>query len=193
MATRINMAGNGNNSNKDPINELEAFVQRTSTVFATVALGVALSTSNLFGNTVAFADTTLTPPAIATATEKTSANYDGFADYAQDNKMEKSDVGCFMNKCGDQTKALFANPRGIKGVSCLGRCKGEQSCATRCFAEYGSKDLNNWLSCTIEDNECVKVPKNVDNSAENLGYSSAIRNFDPKTLTGTWYKVSLCL
>ena len=45
----------------------------------------------------------------------------------------------------------------------LGRCKGEQSCATRCFAEFGSEDLNNWLSCTIEENECVKVPKDVDN------------------------------
>jgi hypothetical protein len=45
----------------------------------------------------------------------------------------------------------------------LGRCKGEQSCATRCFAEFGSEDLNSWLSCTIEENECVKVPKNVDN------------------------------
>jgi len=114
--------------------------------------------------------------------------YDGFAEYAKENQMEKSDVGCFVNKCGDETKMLFSNPRGIKGVSCLGRCKGEQSCATRCFAEFGSEDLNNWLSCTIEENECVKVPKNVDNSAENQGYSDAIKSFDPKILLGTWYK-----
>ncbi len=97
-------------------------------------------------------------------------------------------MGCFINKCGDQTKALFSNPRGIKGVSCLGRCKGEQACATRCFAEFGSEDLNNWLSCTIEENECVKVPKNVDNSAENVGYSQVVKNFDPKSLVGKWYK-----
>ena len=64
-----------------------------------------------------------------------TAKYDGFAEYAKDNQMEQSDVGCFIKQCGDQTKALFSNPRGIKGVSCLGRCKGEQSCATRCFAE----------------------------------------------------------
>jgi len=102
--------------------------------------------------------------------------------------MEKSDVSCFINKCGDQTKALFANPRGIKGVTCLGRCKGEQACATRCFAEYGSESLNEWLSCTIEDNECVKVPKAIDNSAENVGYSNIVRNFDPNSLVGTWYK-----
>jgi len=118
-----------------------------------------------------------------------AANYDGFADYAKDNQMEKSDVGCFVSKCGDQTRNLFSNPRGIKGISCLGRCKGEQSCATRCFAAYGSKDLNSWLSCTIEDNECVKVPKNIDNSAENIGYDGTVRNFDPKSLVGKWYKV----
>eukprot|EP00548_Thalassiothrix_antarctica_P013036 CAMPEP_0194176782 /NCGR_PEP_ID=MMETSP0154-20130528/10655_1 /TAXON_ID=1049557 /ORGANISM="Thalassiothrix antarctica, Strain L6-D1" /LENGTH=307 /DNA_ID=CAMNT_0038891105 /DNA_START=254 /DNA_END=1173 /DNA_ORIENTATION=- len=117
-------------------------------------------------------------------------NYDGFADYAKENQMEKSDVGCFVSKCGDQTKNLFSNPRGIKGISCLGRCKGEQSCATRCFAAYGSKDLNSWLSCTIEDNECVKVPKNVDNSAENIGYDGAIKNFNPKSLVGKWYKTT---
>jgi hypothetical protein len=93
-----------------------------------------------------------------------------------------------MNKCGDQTKNLFSNPRGIKGVSCLGRCKGEQTCATRCFAEYGSVDLNNWLSCTIEENECVKVPKNVDNSAESKGYSNVVKSFDPRSFIGNWYK-----
>lgn len=114
--------------------------------------------------------------------------YDGFAEYAKENKMQQSDVGCFMNKCGEQTKNLFSNPRGIKGVSCLGRCKGEQSCATRCFAEFGSENLNDWLSCTIEENECVKVPKNIDNSAENVGYATALKNFDPSTLIGKWYK-----
>jgi hypothetical protein len=141
---------------------------------AAVALGAIISTSGLFGGTTAaFAE---------------DAKYDGFAEYAKDNQMEKSDVGCFMNKCGDQTKALFSNPRGIKGITCLGRCKGEQACATRCFAEYGSEDLNKWLSCTIEENECVKVPKNVDNSAENVGYPSAVKKFDSNSLIGTWYK-----
>lgn len=148
---------------------------RNAAVVASVA--ASLLPTVFFGG-VAFADT----PASATA------KYDGFAEYAKENKMEKSDVGCFINKCGDQTKALFSNPRGIKGVSCLGRCKGEQSCATRCFAEFGSEDLNSWLSCTIEDNECVKVPKNIDNSAEMSGYDSTVKNFDPKTLVGTWYK-----
>ena len=90
-------------------------------------LGLALASTTFFGSTSAFADT---------------ANYDGFAEYAKDNQMEQSDVGCFVNKCGDQTKDLFSNPRGIKGVSCLGRCKGEQACATRCFAQFGSETDN---------------------------------------------------
>ncbi|CAB9503925.1 Violaxanthin de-epoxidase, chloroplastic [Seminavis robusta] len=124
----------------------------------------------------------------AVAFAEEAKTYDGFADYAKENQMAQSDVGCFVNKCGDQTKGLFSNPRGIKGVTCLGRCKGEQRCCTRCFAEFGSDELNNWLSCTIEENECVKVPKDVDNSAEDVGYSTAIRTFDPKTLPGTWWK-----
>ncbi|KAK1748614.1 violaxanthin de-epoxidase [Skeletonema marinoi] len=142
----------------------------------TAALAATLTLSSL--SSPVFADTP------ASATQK----YDGFAEYAKENQMEQSDVGCFINKCGDQTKQLFSNPRGIKGVSCLGRCKGEQSCATRCFAEFGSEDLDNWLSCTIEDYECVKVPKNVDNSAENIGYSTAVKKFDPSSLIGKWYK-----
>jgi len=154
---------------------VKSIVRDVSKSLATMSLCLAFV---IGGGLVADADT------IPTATAK----YDGFADYAKENKMEKSDVSCFINKCGDQTKALFSNPRGIKGVSCLGRCKGEQSCATRCFAEFGSEDLDSWLSCTIEDNECVKVPKSVDNSAENLGYESVIKNFDPKSLEGTWYK-----
>ena len=144
--------------------------------FATAALLAAtFTTSTLFGG-MAFADD--------------AKNYDGFAEYAKENQMEQSDVKCFVEKCGDQTKALFSNPRGIKGVSCLGRCKGEQACAVRCFADYGSDDLNNWLSCTLEDYECVKVPKNIDNSAEDIGYSTAIRNFDAATLVGKWYKTN---
>jgi hypothetical protein len=144
-----------------------------STVRAAV-LGLILAGSSMFGGNMAFA--------------AADTKYDGFADYAKENQMEKSDVGCFVNRCGDQTKNLFSNPRGIKGITCLGRCKGEQSCATRCFSEFGSEDLNSWLSCTIEDNECVKVPKNIDNSAENLGYSTAVRKFDPNSLIGSWYK-----
>lgn len=152
----------------------------TPNPFISAALAVAVTTSLALGS--------LAGPVLADTPAGATQKYDGFAEYAKENKMEQSDVGCFINKCGDQTKNLFSNPRGIKGVSCLGRCKGEQSCATRCFAEFGSEDLDNWLSCTIEDYECVKVPKNVDNSAENVGYDTAIKKFDPSSLVGKWYK-----
>ena len=150
-----------------------------SSTLAAAALGVILSTAGMFGGGIAFA-----------ADGATTTSYDGFAEYAKENQMEKSDVGCFINKCGDQTKQLFSNPRGIKGITCLGRCKGEQSCAVRCFSEFGSEDLNNWLSCTIEENDCVKVPKNIDTTAENVGYTTTVKKFDPSLLVGTWYKTN---
>jgi len=161
---------------------------------------ILVEISSLFAAATILASTTIAVmglgattvlPAFAADTTKisTEKTYDGFAEYAKENKMEQSDVGCFVNQCGEQTKNLFKNPRGIKGVSCLGRCKGEQACATRCFAEFGSEDLNEWLSCTIEEKGCVKVPKNVDNSAENAAaYAGTVTKFDPTTLIGTWYK-----
>lgn len=142
-----------------------------ASTFGALCLGLSLAASVVFS-----------APVMADQT------YDGFAEYAKENQMQQSDVGCFIQQCGEQTKNLFSNPRGIKGVSCLGRCKGEQSCATRCFAEFGSENLNDWLSCTIEEHECVKVPKNIDNSAENVGYMTALKKFDPKSLIGKWYK-----
>jgi hypothetical protein len=118
--------------------------------------------------------------------------YDGFADYAQENKMQQSDVACFINQCGEQTKALGKDLRSIQGVVCLGQCKGEQSCATRCFAEFGGPTLDNWLSCTIEENECVKVPK-PDVAITKTGDSyqplkAVVKPFNADTLIGTWYK-----
>ena len=151
---------------------------------------LSTSSNNLptfpFMKSIAYADTTATTTTTTTTT--TVKNYDGFADYAKENQMEKSDVACFINQCGPQTKELFRNPRGIKGIVCLGKCKGEQSCATRCFAQYSSPALNEWLSCTIEEEGCVKVPQKIDNSAEQLGYPTVVQKFDPSTLVGTWYK-----
>jgi len=160
--TSLGASRNENNEN--------AFLQNLQKTAQNAILATAILTTSA---SLSFADT---------------KQYDGFADYAKDNQMEQSDVKCFIQQCGDQTKALFSNPRGIKGVTCLGRCKGEQACATRCFAEYGSEDLNEWLSCTIEEHECVKVPKNVDNSAENVAVPNAIAKFDPSSLIGKWYK-----
>ena len=171
--------GNDDNWQASPSTNNLPFASKVADAMATLTIATALSFSVFLGSPSA---------SVADTTASATKNYDGFAEYAKENKMEQSDVGCFINKCGIQTKNLFSNPRGIKGVSCLGRCKGEQSCATRCFAEFGSEDLNEWLSCTIEENECVKVPKNVDNSAEDVGYDSTVKAFNPQSLVGTWYK-----
>lgn len=161
-------------------------------ILTSVVVAVFLSSASFSFDATA-SEVLMSNTASASTSTNAAKTYDGFASYAKENKMEQSDVKCFIQKCGVQTKALFANPRGIKGVACLGRCKGEQSCATRCFAEYGSDELNQWLSCTIEENECVKVPKSVlDNSEENKGYASSISasTFDPNSLLGTWYKTN---
>jgi hypothetical protein len=185
-ATATKMIPSDDKDNETPTPRRPSFLtsnRQLPNQVATFCLGLTLAAGSVLG-------LGLSPAIAAAGTGGDMQKYDGFAEYAQENQMEKSDVACFAQQCGEQTKALFSNPRGIKGVSCLGRCKGEQSCATRCFAEFGSESLNNWLSCTIEENGCVKVPKNdvIDNSAENVGYAGTLKHFDPSTLVGTWYK-----
>ncbi|CAM9135222.1 unnamed protein product, partial [Discosporangium mesarthrocarpum] len=116
--------------------------------------------------------------------------YDGFEDYAaQGKQMEDSDVGCFANECKRETASCFTDGSCLKGVTCLGRCKGEQECATRCFAQYGSEKLDSWLTCTLEDHSCVKIPKDMDFSVIDKDPPKIVRSFDAKALQGTWYKV----
>ena len=115
-------------------------------------------------------------PALAAPEVK---SYDGFAEYAaQGRKMDDTDVNCLIGEkqCKDQTLACFSGQEKLggtgdlsclKGVVCLGQCQGEQRCATQCFAQYGSSVLDNWLSCAIEDQQCVKVPQDLDFSQIN--------------------------
>jgi len=132
----------------------------------------------------------LSPPAFA-ASDATATTYDGFAEYAKEKKMEQSDVGCFFTKCLPETSALFSTPRGVQGITCLGQCKGEQSCATGCFAEYGGPALDGFLGCAVEREGCVKVPKvegGALQSENDPGKLKSVTPFDPTTLEGTWYK-----
>jgi len=130
------------------------------------------------------------PAAAASATSTTKI--DGFASYAAEKKMEQSDVGCFLTRCGKQTANLFSSPRGIQGITCLGQCKGEQSCATSCFAEFGSNDLDEFLGCAVEREGCVKVPRDVEEvqekSENDPGRLAGVKFFDGRGLEGTWYK-----
>ena len=63
----------------------------------------------------------LTP--LAGIAEETSAGFEEFA--AKGGTMEARPE-CFFDECGDQSKACFTNPSCLKGVTCLGNCRGEQ-------------------------------------------------------------------
>lgn len=79
----------------------------------------------------------------------------GFEEFAAKGGTMKTNPSCFFDQCGEQSTACFTNPSCLKGITCLGNCRGEQLCATQCFARFGSEKLNNWLSCTLEEKECV--------------------------------------
>ncbi len=66
-------------------------------------------------------------------------------------------------------------------------------CSTGCFAKYGSINLDNIISCSVEKNDCVRVPGKESvgwkmDSMEDLP-AKPIANFDLKSLDGKWYKV----
>ena len=123
---------------------------------------------------------------LAGIAEVTSAGFEEFA--AQGGTMEARPE-CFFDECGDQSKACFTNPSCLKGVTCLGNCRGEQECATRCFARFGSEKLNDWLSCTLEEKKCVVTGVKQDTSAFYATAPQRLSNFDRKALEGKWWKV----
>eukprot|EP00316_Scyphosphaera_apsteinii_P024122 CAMPEP_0119305500 /NCGR_PEP_ID=MMETSP1333-20130426/6492_1 /TAXON_ID=418940 /ORGANISM="Scyphosphaera apsteinii, Strain RCC1455" /LENGTH=322 /DNA_ID=CAMNT_0007308611 /DNA_START=346 /DNA_END=1314 /DNA_ORIENTATION=- len=124
-------------------------------------------------------------PAPVSAIESTT----GFEEFAAQGGKMKADSFCFFKSCGDQTTACFTNPACLKGITCLGNCRGEQRCATQCFARFGSERLNNWLSCTLEEKECVTTGVKQDTLAFYDNPPRAVDNFEPRELVGKWYKV----
>jgi hypothetical protein len=104
------------------------------------------------------------------------------------------DQTCLVDKCSLQAKACLANdPSCRKGLTCTAKCMGDNACITGCMARYGDKNLDNLLKCTIEDNECIKVAI-LDGGADKYGEeprapAPTIRNFDVKSMEGTWFKV----
>lgn len=96
----------------------------------------------------------------------------GFEQFAAQGGVMKAEPSCFFEQCGEQSKACFTNPACLKGITCLGNCRGEQLCATQCFARFGSEKLNGWLSCTLEENECVSTGVKQDTSAFYVSHSN---------------------
>lgn len=106
------------------------------------------------------------------------------------------DQNCLVDKCSAQAKACLADdPDCRKGLTCTAKCLGDNYCITGCMARYGDDNLDNLLKCTIEDNECIKIailPGGEDKFGEEpKSIAPTVRNFDPRTLEGSWYKVSL--
>jgi len=104
------------------------------------------------------------------------------------------DQTCLVDKCSVQAKACLADdPSCRKGLTCTAKCLGDNSCITGCFARFGDKNLDNFLKCTIEDNECIKIailPGGGDKFGEEpRAPKTTVANFDYKSLQGTWYKV----
>lgn len=123
------------------------------------------------------------------ATDVAPGGVSGFADFSSKGGVMKADPSCFFDKCGAQTKDCFSNPSCLKGITCLGNCRAEQLCATRCFARFGSEKLNAWLSCTLEEQKCVTTGATIDNSAFYEAAPPKLRSFKPSDLQGRWYKV----
>ena len=115
----------------------------------------------------------------------------GFEEFAAQGGVMTTDPKCFFDQCGDQSRACFTNPSCLKGITCLGNCRGEQLCATQCFARFGSERLNAWLSCTLEDKGCVTTGVKQDTAAfyAKPPQTKAMAKFQPSDLEGKWYKV----
>ena len=161
--------------------QLEA-LQRTA---LSTVLGLSLAVSpGLVAPSAALADAEF-----ATKGAEEFSSTAGFEEFAADGGKMQVDPNCFFKECGPQTKACFSNPACLKGITCLGNCRGEQLCATQCFARFGSEKLNDWLGCTLEDKECVTTGVKQDNSAYYESVPPAIKDFTPADLEGEWYKV----
>ena len=118
-----------------------------------------------------------------------AGSVEGFEDFAAQGGKMKADPNCFFNDCKEQTTACFTNPACLKGITCLGNCRGEQLCATQCFARFGSERLNAWLGCTLEDKECVTTGVKQDTTKYYANPPPAMKGFTPADLTGKWVKV----
>jgi len=66
-------------------------------------------------------------------------------------------------------------------------------CSTGCFAKYGGDNLDSLLSCSVEKNDCVHVPRESQAGWTNDKLSDLpskpIERFSSQSLDGTWYKV----
>lgn len=154
-------------------------------IFPPVRQALSFLTSAAVAATIAFVGTSM--PAFAE--NELSAKYGGGFD------SSLIDKDCFADKCSLQVKSCLAeDPSCRKGLTCIGKCLGDNSCITGCMAQYGNKNLDGLLKCTIEDNSCIKVAI-LDGGADTPGTeprppAPTVRNFNVGSMEGQWYKVA---
>lgn len=105
------------------------------------------------------------------------------------------DQTCLVDKCSLQAKAcLQDDPDCRKGLTCTAKCMGDNTCITGCMARYGDENLDNLLKCTVEDHECIKIAI-LEGGADVYGQeprppAPTVRDFDVRSMEGTWFKVA---
>lgn len=131
--------------------------------------------------------------ALASLTGPATFADDELAQFAAEGNKVEVDSMCFMRKCMRETTECGNDPNCLKGLSCLARCKGESVCSTGCFASHGSETLNRILYCSVEKEDCVKVPRDETRSTWAVDPSHerplVVKDFDMSSLEGSWYKV----
>ncbi|GMH65772.1 hypothetical protein TL16_g04277 [Triparma laevis f. inornata] len=129
----------------------------------------------------ALATTTLIPLVLGFA----SPSFAGFEDYAKTSKMTADPI-CFITKCKAETTSL--TPTSVKGLKCLGQCKGEQTCASQCFNKYTSPELESWLNCALERENCLPLPPSATENVPIKDLPPPMTGVDFKKMEGKWYK-----
>lgn len=153
--------------------------EQATRILSSVAATAALSAALIFGATgsPAFAENELS---------------DKYGGKGFDTSLV--DQTCLVDKCSLQAKACLADdPSCRKGLTCTAKCLGDNTCITGCMAQYGDKNLDNLLKCTIEDNNCIKIAI-LDGGADKFGEeprppAPTVRNFNLNSMEGQWYKV----
>jgi len=99
---------------------------------------------------------------------------------------------CFATSCKLATTACAENSDCTKGLACTAKCMGDAQCTVGCFAQYGNKDLDNMLQCSIEDAQCIKIAimePGADGPLDAPLPPKALVKATPASLSGKWYKV----
>uniref|UniRef100_A0A7S3K1U5 VDE lipocalin domain-containing protein n=1 Tax=Aureoumbra lagunensis TaxID=44058 RepID=A0A7S3K1U5_9STRA len=103
------------------------------------------------------------------------------------------DTTCMKTSCEASARRCLESGDCRKGLTCTAKCMGDNECITGCFAKYGNDEMNDFLECSVDANGCIKIailPPGPDSISEApVPPVQPLKNFDPSSLKGEWYKV----